>query len=159
MGRELKADPDYQMNTTLAKFYTAKSIDIAKDIQVMPGQKLLIPVKATFQDGHTEDVTSQMVYNSDDITFVDGYLAPQNGEEGDVEAIFTDFIGKETKETIHVSVTNNDAYFPTAVKGVVSAAGSSCDQSVYNLQGMKVDGSCLSCGLYIKGEKKMLRRN
>ena len=120
MGKEKKMDPEYQMGSTLKKFYTTKSLNISKDIQVMPGQKEQIPVKATFQDGHTEDVSSEMVYNTTDVTFdANGYLAPQGNEEGDVEAVYTDFTGTETRETVHVSVS----YFPMKTDNIKKLSG------------------------------------
>ena len=119
MGKEQKMDPEYQMAASLKKFYTTKSISISKDIQVMPGQKMLIPVKVTFQDNHSEDVSSEMVYNSTDVTFDNGYLAPQGNEEGDVEAVYTDFTRNETTETIHVSVS----FFPMKADNIKKLSG------------------------------------
>ena len=102
MGRELKADAGYQFPATYKKFYTAKSIDLASDIHAVPGQRF--NVTATFMDGHTEDVSAQMEYRSDDVVFTGTALANNAEGEGQVEAVYTDFALQEIKQNVHVDV-------------------------------------------------------
>ena len=126
MGRAQQVDDFYEMDATLRKFYAAKSLTIDKEIQVVPGQQMVIPVKATFEDGHTETVSNEMVYQSDDITFENGVLAPKAGEEGTVTAIYTDFVRHSITTTFNVK----SSLFPLKKDKITTLAGSfSFDES------------------------------
>ena len=119
MGLEPKANPANTLNTSLSKFFTAKSLDMTTDFEVMPGQKQRIPVTATFYDGHSEDVTNYMQFVSDDITFSGRLLAPQGDEHGTAEAVYTDFTGKQLTKTINVDVN----FFPLKKDCITKLAG------------------------------------
>ena len=106
MGRELIADPDYVMPANMKKFYTVRKLDLPANLTAVPGQ--LIPVVATYQDGHEEVVSDQMTYQSDDIPFA-GIFVPSSGEyDGQVEATHIDFSRKQTKANVQMTVR----YFP-----------------------------------------------
>ena len=85
----------------------------------MPGENVVVPVTATFEDGHTETVSNEMAYESDDITIVDGQLAPKAGEEGTVKATFTDFVRHSLTATFNVKST----IFPFKSNKITTLAG------------------------------------
>ena len=117
MGRELIADPDYHFPTTgQKKFYSAKSISLATDMTTMPGQP--IPVTATFEDNHTEDVSNFMTYTSDNMTFA-GALTPKEECEGTAEATYTDFARNQTKKEINIKVR----FFPFEKECISTLSG------------------------------------
>ena len=99
MNQELKADPDYKFTTSLRKFYTVKQLNLADNVMAMPGQLQRLPVTATFEDNHTEDVTKDMTYISDDFDFNGSIFSPTTEKQGTAEACYTDFTRKETRKT------------------------------------------------------------
>ena len=109
MGRELKADPDYQMGTTLAKFYTAESINMADEISGTPGISQQIPVTVTFQDGHTEKITDEVTFSSSDVDFDGAVMRPNKETQGTVEATYTDFLWNDLSTTASLNIRYNDA--------------------------------------------------
>lgn len=103
MGRELMADPDYVMPTSMKKFFCVQKIDLPAELVAVPGQR--IGVKATFQDGHVEDVTADMVYACDEVPFAGGCVASTAGDaDGTVVATYTDFSRKQTRATMQLKV-------------------------------------------------------
>ena len=107
MGRELIADSAFVMPSSMKKFYCVRKLNIPTQLTAVPGQR--IPVIATYQDGHEEDVSGQMAYESDDIPFDANGFVPASGEyDGRVVAIHTDFSRKQTKVNVQMSVR----YFP-----------------------------------------------
>ncbi len=120
MGRELKADSAYQMSNSLKKFYCAKSITVDKEIVGMPG--LTIPVKATFQDGHTEDVTSDMTFELVDGNVVitdEGKISTKHEGKGTLNAVYTDFALQQTKAPFSLDVQ----FFPFSADNIKKIAG------------------------------------
>ena len=119
MGRELKADSAYQMPAVLKKFYCAKSLTVEKEIVGMPG--LSIPVVATFQDGHTEDVTSDMSYElvDGDLVVDDGKISPKHEGKGTLNAVYTDFARQQTKAPFSLDVR----FFPFSAESIRKLAG------------------------------------
>ena len=107
MGRELKADADYQMGSTLSKFYTVKSLNMPDNYATMPGLQRL-SASAVYADGHAEDVTMQMEYRSTDFEFNGTILNATREQQGTAEAIYTDFLNNQTTKTINIDVR----YFP-----------------------------------------------
>ena len=113
MGIEPMVDPDYTMPATLKKFFAVKSLNVESNITAVPGQR--IPVKATFEDGHTEDVTGTAFnVTSGDIAFNGDALASKGDGQGTADLIFTDFTRQQTTKHLNLSVS----YFPF-VKGVL----------------------------------------
>ena len=102
MGCELYADTAYTMPATYRKFYMAKSIAVPATMSAMPGQSL--PVKATFNDNHKEDVSSFLSFNSEDLVFENGALSPKYEGTGTVEVVYKDFLRNEKKATTQLDV-------------------------------------------------------
>ena len=102
MGRELKADADYQRTSSLRRFFVAKSLDISDSILAQPGSE--ITAKATFQDGHTEDVTGWLSFavQEGDIVFEDDRLSPRREGDGLVEVTYTDFARSTKSATVRM---------------------------------------------------------
>ena len=102
MGRELRADPDYQMASTLKRFFSAKTLNLADSIVAQPGA--IIPATATFQDGHTEDVTGWLSFavQEGDVVFNDDCLSQRYEGTGIVEATYTDFARSSKSATVHM---------------------------------------------------------
>jgi len=100
MGKELKADPDYQFSTNLKKFFEVKSV---KDYAIKVGDSNPIPVTAVFGDGHTENISNEVTISSDDFTIVDNKLASFVEGEGMASVNYTDFTGKEDTYTFKLS--------------------------------------------------------
>lgn len=119
MNQELKADPDYKFTTSLRKFYTVKQLNLADNVMAMPGQLQRLPVTATFEDNHTEDVTKDMTYISDDFDFNGSIFSPTTEKQGTAEACYTDFTRKETRQTVNIDVR----YFPFAADNITSLYG------------------------------------
>ena len=119
MNQELKADPDYTMTASLKKFYSVKKLNISDNVMAMPGQLQRLPVTATFEDNHTEDVTKDMTYISDDFDFNGSIFSPTTEKQGTAEACYTDFTRKETRQTINIDVR----FFPFAADNITSLYG------------------------------------
>ena len=130
MGRELMADSDYVMPAAMKKFYCVRKLNLPKQLTAVPSER--IPVIATYQDGHEEDVSAQMVYESNDIPFDATGLVPAAGEyEGQVLATHTDFSRKQTQVDMELSVR----YFPmdeTCLRPLLGTA--SFNQDEHSLQ-------------------------
>jgi len=122
MGRELYADTAYTMPTIYRKFYMAKSIDVPASMSAMPGQSL--PVKATFNDNHKENVSKFLSFSSEDFVYENGALSPKYEGTGTVEVVYKDFLRNEKKATTQLDVK----FFPfkpesiTIFKGTASFA-------------------------------------
>ena len=119
MGMEPKVQAGYSFSSQTERFYAAKSFEIEKEVLMMPSQSAAIPAKATFNDGHTEDVSKDVDYVSDVFKFSNGIPTPVNGTEGDAEAVFTDFTGAQFKDSVHVALD----YFPMTATGVAKLSG------------------------------------
>ena len=107
MGKELKADPEYNMGSTLKKFYTVKSINIDKDIYGMPGNSQKFAATAKYADNHTEDISTQLDIDASGADFVeitDGVMLPTKEGTGTIDVAHTDFLNQETKATVNLDV-------------------------------------------------------
>ena len=109
MGRELKAAPDYEMGATLEKFYAAESLEMAEEITGTPGASQRIPVTVKFQDGHTENVTDEVTFTSNDVAFDGAVMRPDKETQGTVEAIYTDFLSNTLTKTASIDIRYNGA--------------------------------------------------
>ena len=120
MGKELYADTAYVMPNAYKKFYLAKSIDVPTSMSAMPGQS--IPVKATFNDNHKENVSQFLICNSNDLVFENGALSPKHEGTGTAEITYRDFLRNEKTATTQLDVK----FFPlkeeslTLFKGTAS---------------------------------------
>lgn len=104
MGCELYVDTAYVMPTTYKKFYATKTL--TAPTMAMPGQR--IPVTATFQDNHKENVSDSVKLSSNDLTIVNGALPSNFQGSATVELTYTDFL--RTEKTISKEL--DIRYFP-----------------------------------------------
>ncbi len=176
MGQETKVDPDYKMSDNLKKFFTVKSFEA--NIAAKPASVLVLPLRTTFVDGHTEDVTMETDFSSDDYkvyTFASGSKVKMgaDGTSGTVQAVYTDFMGKKHTVTLTVTSSNNPTGIasPTLrpfgskqpeVEGTHSPIPADAPTFVYSLQGVKVttleQWDALPHGLYVVDGRKRLKR-
>lgn len=94
MGLPPVADPEYKFATTQKRFYMQKKIDNPGDMILKCGKSPNLPVKVTFQDGHTEDVTPWALFRSDGIPTPDGQFSTSEEGKGTMEILYTDFTGR-----------------------------------------------------------------
>lgn len=104
MGLDAKPDAQYTMAEALKKFYGAKSLAATADGVLVPGEK--IPVTATFNDNHKEDVSDYVTFSSNDILIQDGKIVGEGS--GMVDVVYMDFCHHETTTTLHVKAS----FFP-----------------------------------------------
>ena len=104
MGREVKPDGKYQMADVLKKFYGAKSLSVNVGEVFVPGEA--IAVTATFNDGHTENVSDYVTFRSNDVLIQDGKIVGEG--DATVEVLYDDFSGQQTT----TSFTTHISYFP-----------------------------------------------
>ena len=157
MGLEPKMDPEYQMNASLKKFFTPKSVPTT--IQGKPNQNKKLILNCTYQDGHKEKI-NDAVCTSTDYVVTNGNIIKLGdpGTSGKVIATITDFLGVTHEFEITVKAEG------TAAINAVSSDGDESEKVVYDLQGRKVnngqwmmDNGQLKNGIYIINSKKVVR--
>ena len=74
MGKDIKANADYNMAENLKKFFTIESFENSDDMTVRLGSTKRLVITGKFADGHTEPLTNEAVISSDDFTIEDGVL-------------------------------------------------------------------------------------
>ena len=157
MGLEPKMDPEYQMNASLKKFFTPKSVPTT--IQGKPNQNKKLILNCTYQDGHKEKI-NDAVCTSTDYVVTNGNIIKLGdpGTSGKVIATITDFLGVTHEFEITVKAEG------TAAINAVSSDGDESEKVVYDLQGRKVnngqwmmDNGQLKNAIYIINNKKVVR--
>ena len=151
MGRETKANPDYEMPDNLKNFFQVTGLNEIKDFSPKKGASRSLKVTATFADKHTEDVLNEaQITVPDFISFKDGKIKIEDEGEGDVVISYTDFMGNTVSTSFHVTCVG------TGIDEVSN--DESLDQKVYDLNGSRVNGKQLQPGIYISdGKKKVVR--
>ena len=100
MGREPKMDADYQMAQSLKDILTPKTFET--EFIAKANSMLTLKLKCLFADGHTEDLTQETTFSSDDYTITNGRVRlGTDGTAGTVTAVYTDFFG----ETHNIELT------------------------------------------------------
>jgi hypothetical protein len=157
MGLEPKMDPEYQMNASLKKLFTPKSVPTT--IQGKPNQNKKLILNCTYQDGHKEKI-NDAVCTSTDYVVTNGNIIKLGdpGTSGKVIATITDFLGVTHEFEITVKAEG------TAAINAVSSDGDESEKVVYDLQGRKVnngqwmmDNGQLKNAIYIINNKKVVR--
>ena len=74
MGKDIKANADYNMAENLKKFFTIESFENSDDMTVRLGSTKRLVITGKFADGHTEPLTNDAVISSDDFTIEAGVL-------------------------------------------------------------------------------------
>ena len=149
MGKETQMDPEYQMNASLKKFFTPKSVSTT--IQGKPNQNKKLILNCTYQDGHIEKI-NDAVCTSTDYEVTNGNIVKLGdpGTSGKVTATITDFLGVTHEFVITVKAEG------TAALNAISADGDDSEKTVYDLQGRKAEDQ-LKKGIYIVDGLKIVR--
>ena len=106
MGKDIKANADYNMADNLKKFFTIESFENSDDMTVRLGSTKRLVITGKFADGHTEPLTNDAVISSDDFTIEDGVLKATEAKSGVISVSYTDFLGNKLQKNINVEVSD-----------------------------------------------------
>ena len=106
MGKDIKANADYNMAENLKKFFTIESFENSDDMTVRLGSTKRLVITGKFADGHTEPLTNDAVISSDDFTIEDGVLKANEAKTGVISVSYTDFLGNKLQKNINVEVSD-----------------------------------------------------
>ena len=106
MGKDIKANADYNMAENLKKFFTIESFENSDDMTVRLGSTKRLVITGKFADGHTEPLTNDAVISSDDFTIEDGVLKANEAKKGVILVSYTDFLGNQIQKNINVEVSD-----------------------------------------------------
>ena len=106
MGKDTKANADYNMADNLKKFFTIESFENSDDMTVRLGSTKRLVITGKFADGHTEPLTNDAVISSDDFTIEDGVLKANEAKKGVILVSYTDFLGNQIQKNINVEVSD-----------------------------------------------------
>ena len=106
MGKDIKANADYNMAENLKKFFTIESFENSDDMTVRLGSTKRLVITGKFADGHTEPLTNEAVISSDDFTIEDGVLKANEAKKGVISVSYTDFLGNQIQKNINVEVSD-----------------------------------------------------
>ena len=149
LGLPHQMDAEYQMNASLKKFFTPKSVSTT--IQGKPNQNKKLILNCTYQDGHIEKI-NDAVCTSTDYEVTNGNIVKLGdpGTSGKVTATITDFLGVTHEFVITVKAEG------TAAINAISADGDDSEKTIYDLQGRKAEDQ-LKKGIYIVDGLKIVR--
>ena len=151
MGLPTQKNPDYELPSNLQKFFGVKKLTAA-DVTVDVGKSKRPVVKAVFNDGHTEDVTLEVTFSSDDFELSSaGAVKSAVEKKGIVRATFIDFSGDEHTVDINVQVVD-----PAGIETVENGQSEEDSQKVYTIDGRRVDAANLRPDIYIRNGKKVV---
>lgn len=106
MGKDIKANADYDMADNLKKFFTIESFENSDDMTVRLGSTKRLVITGKFADGHTEPLTNEAVISSNDFTIEDGVLKATEAKSGVISVSYTDFLGNKLQKNINVEVSD-----------------------------------------------------
>ena len=106
MGKDIKANADYNMAENLKKFFTIESFENSDDMTVRLGSTKRLVITGKFADGHTEPLTNDAVISSDDFTIEAGVLKATEAKKGAISVSYTDFLGNQLQKNINVEVSD-----------------------------------------------------
>lgn len=106
MGKDIKANADYNMAENLKKFFTIESFENSDDMTVRLGSTKRLVITGKFADGHTEPLTNEAVISSNDFTIEDGVLKATEAKSGVISVSYTDFLGNKLQQNINVEVSD-----------------------------------------------------
>ena len=150
MERPLMKDEAYTMSSSLKRLFTVKELkaEVTSPLTLKKGRAMKINVTATFQDGHTENVTDSAHFTVPDFMTADGNkIKSVTDGTGDVVVTYTDF-GRTTSQAVFTVTTGSG----TAVEDVSTTPH---EPVIYNTQGMRIER--MGRGLNIVDGKKVVR--
>ena len=106
MGKDIKANADYNMAENLKKFFTIESFENSDNMTVRLGSTKRLVITGKFADGHTEPLTNEAVISSNDFTIEDGVLKATEAKSGVISVSYTDFLGNKLQKNINVEVSD-----------------------------------------------------
>ena len=106
MGKDIKANADYNMAENLKKFFTIENFENSDDMTVRLGSTKRLVITGKFADGHTEPLTNEAVISSNDFTIEDGVLKATEAKSGVISVSYTDFLGNKLQKNINVEVSD-----------------------------------------------------
>jgi len=119
MGRELVAEPDYEMGSTLKKFYTVKGLEVPQPVAAMPGNRQRLAVKAQYEDGHAENVSTLVECSSSDVDFTGTIMLPKKEGMATAEVAYTDFLRNVKRQQVSIDVR----FFPFSQDNMTKLTG------------------------------------
>ena len=97
-------------------FYTLQKIEAEpNEVEVMVGGEQLVTLKATYEDGHTKDISAIATYTVDDPTVVsisNGIIKALKGGSTKITATYKAPVGEEKQVVINVKVNSLDDWTP-----------------------------------------------
>ena len=154
LGVPTQKNPDYQLPDNLKKFFGVKNLK-ADDVTLNIGKSKRPVVNAVYNDGHSENVSADVTYTSDDFELSSsGTVKSMVAKKGIVTATYTDFTGEEHVININVNVVD-----PAGIESIEDDSQSLTtgrSQKVYTPDGRRVDANKLQPGIYIKNGKKVV---
>ena len=106
MGKNIKANADYNMAENLKKFFTIESFENSDDMTVRLGSTKRLVITGKFADGHTEPLTNEAFISSNYFTIEDGVLKATEAKSGVISVSYTDFLGNKLQKNINVEVSD-----------------------------------------------------
>ena len=154
LGIATQKNPDYEMPNNLKKFFGVTRL-YGADVTINIGKSKRPVVKATFGDGHTEDVSADVTFSSDDFEVSKvGAVKSSVAKKGIVKATFTDFCGD-----VHTADINVEFVDPTGIEAIEGSGDGSQEAGtgkVFTLDGRRIDANHLRPDIYIKNGKKVV---
>lgn len=124
MGKDIKANADYNMAENLKKFFTIESFENSDDMTVRLGSTKRLVITGKFADGHTEPLTNEAVISSNDFTIEDGVLKATEAKSGVISVSYTDFLGNKLQKNINVEVSDQGPNHVLVVNNGTAGANS-----------------------------------
>ena len=108
LGYQARKDANYQLHESLRKFYSASLLDPIASIMLQPNETYVIPVTAYFEDGHPENVSTEVVVTctGNGLTINGNKLTSVTGKRSLVMVSYTDFTGKTVSTSFYVNASN-----------------------------------------------------
>lgn len=119
LGVPAVATSGYNIPLAQKKFYTLKKMDVSDKIMKC-GNGEPYPIKGTFVDGHTEEISPDCEFVSTGLTFSNGLLVAKEETSSSVDISYTDFTGKTETSTVNLDVR----FFPFNSDNITALAGS-----------------------------------
>ena len=105
LGQPAKVNDSYTLHASLKNLYTATGLEPIADITLRPGYEHKLDVKATFLDGHVENVSQEAVVSATGPLTVNGTTIKTTGEgQATATVSYTDFTGQTVSTTVAISV-------------------------------------------------------
>jgi len=109
MGVEPTAQSDYVWDENLKQVYEFKDFEPIEDIVLKFSGSKRITVFGTFADGHTENISKEVEFKSDDFIIRNDMVVASEAKKGTVTAVYTDFFGQKHEITVNVEVSDNES--------------------------------------------------